>query len=176
MPSTGSKSLSDETAKLALARLTAELERRKARTRLAAYSPYDKQHEFHAAGAAFRERLLMAGKLHALALATGERGVDAAGELRDLGLGEAGLGDGGVLVAGRAPGVRPAPTRQTSITMPGFGRMSRPVPQPVLVMSWRTGQLAATSGRDPHPGVPPGPPAETPAARAAGIAASKGRK
>jgi hypothetical protein len=40
--------------------------------------------------------------------------------------------------------------------------MSRPVPQPVLVMSCRTGKFLVGSGSDPHPGIPPGPPfAET---------------
>lgn len=38
-----------------------ELERRQRRNRLAAYSPYTKQRDFHAAGAEHRERLFMAG-------------------------------------------------------------------------------------------------------------------
>mgnify|MGYP002622965968 CR=1 FL=1 len=43
------------------AAVKAELERRAARDRLAAYRPYPKQMEFHAAGAEHRERLFMAG-------------------------------------------------------------------------------------------------------------------
>ena len=42
--------------------------------------------------------------------------------------------------------------------MPGLGRISSPVPQPVLVTSWRTGKFFVASGSDPHPGFPPGPP------------------
>lgn len=42
--------------------------------------------------------------------------------------------------------------------MPGLGRMSSPVPHPVLVTSWRTGKLWVASGNGPHPGLPPGPP------------------
>src|SRR5690349_19212538 len=42
--------------------------------------------------------------------------------------------------------------------MPGLGRQSSPVPQPVFVINCRTGQFFETSGRDPHPGFPPGPP------------------
>ena len=42
--------------------------------------------------------------------------------------------------------------------MPGLGRMSRPVPQPVLVISCRTGKFFDASGSDPQPGLPPGPP------------------
>lgn len=41
--------------------LMAELHRRQRTNVLAAYRPYAKQREFHAAGAAFRERLFMAG-------------------------------------------------------------------------------------------------------------------
>lgn len=41
--------------------MEAEWTRRQARNRLAAYKPYTKQREFHAAGLASRERLLMAG-------------------------------------------------------------------------------------------------------------------
>lgn len=44
-----------------LARLEAESDRRLSRTRLYRYMPYPKQAAFHAAGAAHRERLLMAG-------------------------------------------------------------------------------------------------------------------
>jgi phage terminase large subunit-like protein len=40
--------------------LRIELERRKARNKLATYAPYAKQREFHAAGKVYRERLLMA--------------------------------------------------------------------------------------------------------------------
>jgi phage terminase large subunit-like protein len=47
--------------KLELADLLAEKQKRKARNKLAAYQPYSKQREFHAAGATYRERLLMAG-------------------------------------------------------------------------------------------------------------------
>ena len=36
--------------------------------------------------------------------------------------------------------------------------MSSPVPQPVLVMSWRTGIIFDASGSDPQLGLPPGPP------------------
>ena len=42
--------------------------------------------------------------------------------------------------------------------MPGLGRISTPVPHPVLVTSWRTGKFFETSGSDPQPGCPPGPP------------------
>lgn len=44
-----------------MAQLLEEQERRKARNRLAAYRPYSKQAQFHAAGATNRERLFMAG-------------------------------------------------------------------------------------------------------------------
>src|SRR6185312_1094353 len=47
---------------------------------------------------------------------------------------------------------------QQGLPMPGFGRMSRPVPQPVFVMTWRTGKFLVASGSEPHPGFPPGPP------------------
>lgn len=43
-----------------MAQLLEEKERRKARNKLAAYSPYPKQRDFHAAGKIHRERLLMA--------------------------------------------------------------------------------------------------------------------
>ena len=33
-----------------------------------------------------------------------------------------------------------------------------PVPHPVLVTSWRTGNCFVGSGSDPHEGFPPGPP------------------
>src|SRR5215207_9666216 len=42
-------------------RLQTESERRQSRTKLLHYRPYPKQGAFHAAGAAHRERLLMAG-------------------------------------------------------------------------------------------------------------------
>jgi phage terminase large subunit-like protein len=48
-------------AKRRLAVLLAEKNRRIARNKLAAYKPYTKQRDFHAAGAHARERLLMAG-------------------------------------------------------------------------------------------------------------------
>lgn len=41
--------------------LMAELDRRRRTNRLSSYRPYTKQHEFHSAGAFFRERLFMAG-------------------------------------------------------------------------------------------------------------------
>ena len=41
--------------------LTAEKTRRSTENRLAYYKPYQKQLEFHSAGATHRERLLMAG-------------------------------------------------------------------------------------------------------------------
>jgi len=44
-----------------LDRYTKELARRRAENRLSEYEPYEKQREFHEAGAAHRERLLMAG-------------------------------------------------------------------------------------------------------------------
>ena len=44
-----------------LATLTSEKERRRNTNRLAAYVPYRKQAEFHAAGAVHRERLFLAG-------------------------------------------------------------------------------------------------------------------
>jgi hypothetical protein len=43
-----------------LARLQEERKRRQSRTKLLGYEPYTKQAAFHAAGAAHRERLLMA--------------------------------------------------------------------------------------------------------------------
>src|SRR4051812_9765178 len=43
------------------AMLMAELDRRRRTNRLQSYRPYAKQHEFHSAGAFFRERLFMAG-------------------------------------------------------------------------------------------------------------------
>ncbi|MQW28410.1 DNA packaging protein, partial [Sinorhizobium meliloti] len=47
--------------KLELLQLLEEKERRKKRNLLASYKPYSKQVEFHTAGAAYRERLFMAG-------------------------------------------------------------------------------------------------------------------
>jgi phage terminase large subunit-like protein len=44
-----------------LAQLEKELQRRQSRRRLIDYAPYPKQREFHAAGARYRERMLMAG-------------------------------------------------------------------------------------------------------------------
>lgn len=44
-----------------LVRTLSEIERRKTRNRLRDYAPYQKQREFHAAGACYRERLFMAG-------------------------------------------------------------------------------------------------------------------
>ena len=44
-----------------ISRLTAEADQRRRRNKLADYSPYSKQKEFHARGALDRERLLMAG-------------------------------------------------------------------------------------------------------------------
>ena len=54
--------------------------------------------------------------------------------------------------------------------MPGLGRMSTPVPHPVLVTSWRTGKFFATSGSDPQPGFPPGPPLAATIGRLSGYA------
>lgn len=63
--SPSSSSLSTEeiekTERLLLARALREQEKRASRTRLLRYRPYNKQAEFHAAGADHRERLLMAG-------------------------------------------------------------------------------------------------------------------
>lgn len=53
--------ISPSEAKQELAKLLAEKQRRNDRNRLARYSPYTKQREFHAAGAIHRERLFMAG-------------------------------------------------------------------------------------------------------------------
>ncbi|MBK5566892.1 terminase family protein [Ensifer sp. SSB1] len=47
--------------KLEAVQLLEELERRQRANRLGSYSPYKKQREFHLAGAAYRERLFMAG-------------------------------------------------------------------------------------------------------------------
>lgn len=62
---TSSFSASSEVSLISLQRqalaLSRELERRRRRNRLAAYRPYTKQREFHAAGAVYRERLFMAG-------------------------------------------------------------------------------------------------------------------
>jgi hypothetical protein len=44
-----------------LAQMEAELQQRKIENKLAQYKPYDRQREFHEAGATRRERLLMAG-------------------------------------------------------------------------------------------------------------------
>lgn len=52
--------LSSQRAEEIRARIEAERKRRIERNRLAAYRPYAKQAEFHAAGAKYRERLLMA--------------------------------------------------------------------------------------------------------------------
>lgn len=60
MLSTSFEGLSPETALVLIDRLTTEAARRRATNRLADYRPYPKQAEFHANGATFRERLLMA--------------------------------------------------------------------------------------------------------------------
>jgi phage terminase large subunit-like protein len=58
----GSSSLPPHSAlKSELVSLLSERKRRKDRSRLLAYRPYSKQRDFHAAGVAFRERLLRAG-------------------------------------------------------------------------------------------------------------------
>src|SRR6516165_7027615 len=54
--------------------------------------------------------------------------------------------------------------------MPQLGRASSPVPQPVLVMSSRTGKFFVASGSDPHPGFPPGPPLAATIGRLSGYA------
>lgn len=60
--------MSSESA-LELAKLLAERKRRTERNRLAAYEPYEKQREFHAAGKTHRERLFMAGNQQGKTLA-----------------------------------------------------------------------------------------------------------
>src|SRR5215475_840468 len=52
-------------------RLAAEAERRIAENRLASYAPYERQAEFHAAGAKYRERLLCAANQSGKTLAGG---------------------------------------------------------------------------------------------------------
>jgi hypothetical protein len=42
--------------------------------------------------------------------------------------------------------------------IPGFGRRSRPVPNPVSVTRYFTGKFFSGSGSDPQLGLPPGPP------------------
>jgi phage terminase large subunit-like protein len=54
-----------------LSRLEKEWEKRRSRNKLAAYQPYPKQLEFHAAGLDYRERLLMAGNQLGKTLAAG---------------------------------------------------------------------------------------------------------
>jgi phage terminase large subunit-like protein len=53
--------MTDDALARRLGALEAEWERRKSENRLAAYRPYAKQAEFHAAGATHRERLFLAG-------------------------------------------------------------------------------------------------------------------
>lgn len=81
--------LPPEKLERAIARLEREKARRAAENWLAAYQPYPKQAEFHAAGATHRERLLMAsnqtGKTLAAAMeltmhATGIRRGGSAGD------------------------------------------------------------------------------------------------
>jgi hypothetical protein len=50
--------------------LQAEKQRRLRENKLSYYSPYDRQKEFHAAGAKFRERLLLAGNQTGKSLAS----------------------------------------------------------------------------------------------------------
>ena len=64
--------------------LTNEKQRRLTENRLAYYKPYTKQAEFHAAGATYRERLLMAGNQLGKTLAGGfEVAMHATGRYPD---------------------------------------------------------------------------------------------
>src|SRR5262245_26529445 len=64
----------------AIARLEAEKVRRAVENRLASYQPYNRQREFHHAGAQHRERLLMAGNQLGKSLAGGmETAIHATG-------------------------------------------------------------------------------------------------
>ena len=64
--------------------LEAEKARRRTESRLSYYRPYDKQREFHAAGATHRERLLMAGNQLGKTLAGGfEAAMHATGRYPD---------------------------------------------------------------------------------------------
>src|SRR4249920_1252556 len=73
-----------ENAEAVLATLEAEKTRRRTENRLNYYLPYPKQIDFHAAGAAFRERLLMAGNQLGKTLAGGfEAAMHATGRYPD---------------------------------------------------------------------------------------------
>ena len=68
----------------AIARLEAEKAKRAAENKLASYVPYDKQRRFHVAGAAHRERLLMAANQSGKTLAGGmECAMHATGRYPD---------------------------------------------------------------------------------------------
>ncbi|UVK37654.1 terminase family protein [Mesorhizobium sp. AR10] len=60
-PSSGRSSAAQASAQKEYLSLLAELDRRRRTNQLAAYRPYVRQAEFHAAGAVHRERLFMAG-------------------------------------------------------------------------------------------------------------------
>jgi phage terminase large subunit-like protein len=67
-----------------LAQMEAELQQRKIENKLAGYKPYDRQREFHDAGATHRERLLMAGNQTGKTLAGGmETAMHATGRYPD---------------------------------------------------------------------------------------------
>jgi phage terminase large subunit-like protein len=63
--------IAPDKAEVLLKRLAAEQERRIVENRLQHYKPYDRQQDFHAAGATHRERLLMAGNQLGKTLAGG---------------------------------------------------------------------------------------------------------
>lgn len=76
--------LTPETLDAVELRLVAERDRRVAENKLAHYRPYEKQREFHAAGASARERLLMAGNQLGKTLAGGfEAAMHATGRYPD---------------------------------------------------------------------------------------------
>src|SRR5512143_1516920 len=75
---------SDSNLEGVLNALQAEQTRRQTENRLAYYSPYTKQADFHAAGATYRERLLMAGTQLGKTLAGGfEVAMHATGRYPD---------------------------------------------------------------------------------------------
>ena len=79
-----SSSNSPDNAELLLATLTAEKKRRSIENRLQYYRPYEKQIDFHNAGANHRERLLMAGNQLGKTLAGGnEAAMHATGRYPD---------------------------------------------------------------------------------------------
>src|SRR6516225_4374520 len=81
---TPSLPISEANSAVLLQTLTAEKTRRSTENRLAYYRPYPKQLEFHAAGASYRERLLMAGNQIGKTMAGGmEAAMHATGRYPD---------------------------------------------------------------------------------------------